>query len=87
MCGNVMYRKICHSLAPSIFAASMTSSGRLCRPARRMSIMNGVHCQISDSSIATSGASLIQSGCGGLSDPNRFQTAVRRPLNNPYSGL
>ena len=31
--------------------------------------------------------SLIQSGCGGLSEPNRPQIQVSAPLNRPYSGL
>ena len=31
-----------------MLAASIASPGRLCRPASRISIMNGVHCQISD---------------------------------------
>ena len=62
-----MYRKICQALAPSIRAASMTSSGRLCSPASRISIMNGVHCQTSATiDRATAGAWLIQSGCGAF---------------------
>ena len=50
-----MCRKICHGLAPSILAASMTSSGRPCSPASRISIMNGVHCQISATMIDSLG--------------------------------
>ena len=50
-----MFQKICQLLAPSILAASTTSSGRLWRPASRISIMNGVHCQTSAAMIAQSG--------------------------------
>ena len=60
-----MLRKICQPLAPSIRAASITSSGRPCSPASRISIMNGVHCQTSAKMTAHSGMLLIQSGCGG----------------------
>jgi len=59
-----MFQKICQLVAPSILAASTTSRGRLWRPASRISIMNGVHCQTSAAMIAHSGAWLIQSGCG-----------------------
>lgn len=82
-----MYRKICQVLAPSILAASMTSSGRLCRPASRISIMNGVHCQTSAASTAPSGIELIQSGCGGWSAPKSRHKPVSAPLSRPYSGL
>jgi hypothetical protein len=78
-----MWTNTCQSLAPSIRAASTSSGSRLCSPASRISIMNGVHCQISDASTADSGMSEIQSGCGALSPPIQCS----RPLNRPYSGL
>ena len=40
--------------------------------------MNGVHCQISDASTASSGVLGIQSGCGGSSLPNSFQSRSAR---------
>ena len=64
-------------------AASITSSGRLCNPASRISIMNGVHCQIRVTSMAPSGKVEIQSGCGGLAEPNSCQIQVSTPLISP----
>ena len=43
-CGSVMKRKVWMPSARSILAASSTSPGWDCRPASRISIMNGVHC-------------------------------------------
>ena len=54
-CGSVMKRNVCQAPAPSTRLASMTSPGWLCRPASRMSIMNGVHCQTSETTTATIG--------------------------------
>ena len=82
-CGSVMLLKICQLLAPSMRAASTTSRGRLCRPASRMSIMKGVHCQTSAAMIDHSGLLVIQSGWGA-SGP---KTHLSRPLKRPYSGL
>ena len=45
--------------------------------------MNGVHCQISATSMAISGLFVSQSGCGGLSCPNSFHSALMLPLSNP----
>ena len=49
--------------------------------------MNGVHCQTSAKITDQSGMLLIQSGCGGLSEPKIPHTQVSRPLKRPYSGL
>ena len=49
--------------------------------------MNGVHCQISATMIVSLGVLVIQSGWGGLSEPNSRQTQVIVPLSRPYSGL
>ena len=45
-CGKVIDRNSCQPPAPSTDAASMISGSRDCRPASRISIMNGVHCQM-----------------------------------------
>lgn len=74
-----MWVKICHGEAPSMRAASTTSIGRLCSPASRMSIMNGVHCHTSEATIAISGLFVIQSGCGASSP----RTVRSSPLNRP----
>jgi len=63
------------------------SRGWLCNPASRISIMNGVHCQISATSTETRGAVLMMSGCGALAEPNRPHTELSVPLMSPYSGL
>ena len=78
-----MLVKICQLLAPSMRAASTTSIGRDCKPANRMSIMNGVHCQTMAKMIDHIGCWLIQSGCAAPF-PNSF---VNMPLKRPYSGL
>ena len=76
MCGSVMLVKVCHPDAPSTWAASITSPGRDCRPASRISVMNGVHCQISSNSTARRGNWVSQSTRG---PPTRAST----PLKNP----
>ena len=45
--GRVMRQNRCQTEAPSMRAASITSSGRLCSPASRIRYTNGVHCQAS----------------------------------------
>ena len=44
--GKVILLKVYHGVAPSTFAASKASLGKLLRPASRTNIENGVHCQI-----------------------------------------
>ncbi len=73
--------------APSIRAASIASAARLWSPASRISIMKGVHCQISDTSTAASGELVIQSGCGGSWLPNSPHIHVSAPLSSPYEAL
>ena len=45
--------------------------------------MNGVHCQISDTSMAIFGAVESQSTWGAPSEPKSFQIALRVPLSRP----
>ena len=45
--GSEMWRNVCQKLAPSIFAASYGSTGRLARPPSTISMTSGVHCQVS----------------------------------------
>ena len=45
--GSVMCQKAWSAVAPSMRAASYGSWGRLARPARAISMMRGVHCQMS----------------------------------------
>ena len=87
MCGSVMWVNICQWLAPSTAAASRTSPGRDCRPASRISVMNGVHCQIRVTSMELSGNWVIQSTCGALSLPKMPQIQVITPLSSPKIGL
>ena len=42
-----MSRKVCQREAPSILAASKTSCGMACRPARSMTMMKGIEYQAS----------------------------------------
>ncbi len=79
MCGKVMYRNTCHGEQPSILAASMTSSGLLCSPASRISIMNGVHSHTRETTIDVLGQSEIQSGCTAFGP----KTIRSSPLNRP----
>ncbi len=82
MCGSVMWVNVCQVVAPSTRAASMTSGSRDCSPANKISIMNGVHCQISWASTMILGWSVSQSGCGAV-PPNRSQIQVSVPLSRP----
>ena len=45
--GRVINQSIWALLAPSIIAASYGSPGRAARPARVISMISGVHCQVS----------------------------------------
>ena len=45
--GNVIWRNICQTLAPSRIAASYGSCGRLAMPPSTISITSEVHCQVS----------------------------------------
>ena len=45
--GTVRRKKICTAEAPSTAAARKGPTGKACRPARKASIMKGVHCQMS----------------------------------------
>ena len=67
--GNVTRRRICQYEAPSTRAASNGSLGSPARPAITISVINGVHSQISTS--ASDGITLaepaIQSGSGKFS--------------------
>src|SRR5215208_5999311 len=45
--GSVISQSICALLAPSITAASYGSCGKAARPARQISMISGVHCQVS----------------------------------------
>src|SRR5213594_3600539 len=50
--GSVMCQSACNGVAPSRWAASYGSRGRLARPASAMSMISGVHCQTSTSASA-----------------------------------
>ena len=49
--------------------------------------MNGVHCQISVTSMEVSGNWVIQSTWGALSLPKMPHTQVSTPLSSPKIGL
>ena len=55
--GKVMCRKICQRLAPSMEAASVSSSGMPCRPARNIIAQNGVLAQTTATTTAHSARS------------------------------
>ena len=50
--GSVKRRKACRLVAPSTAAARYGVTGSDCSPAKKASIMNGVHCQTSTSTSA-----------------------------------
>src|SRR5690242_13434565 len=52
--GIVMCQNLCMVVAPSRWAASYGSRGRLASPASAMSMISGVHCQTSTSASAYS---------------------------------
>src|SRR6478735_5646541 len=72
-CGSVRCRKIAQGVAPSIWAASTVSMGRDCKPASRMSIMNGVHCHTRETTTAARGAWDSRSSCGAALLPKSEQ--------------
>src|SRR5260221_6436576 len=47
MSGNVIFQNVCQGLAPSTFAASETSAGSACSPARSRIMMKGIRTQAS----------------------------------------
>ncbi len=77
--GSVTQRMICHSLAPSIRAASTGSSDSPASPASTISVIIGVHCQTSTS---TSEASTVfwcdTHNPGG--NPNEVSTKLKKPI-------
>nr|BFF21379.1 hypothetical protein GCM10025730_49000 [Promicromonospora thailandica] len=68
--GSVMAVKVRNAPAPSTAAASSTSLFWACRPASRMSMANGVYCQVSTRMIVTIGTSVFQATGGRPTRPS-----------------
>ena len=65
--GSLTRKIICHQFAPSMRAASSTSPGSAWSPAMTMMKMNGVHCQMSVSTMAKNASSGSPSQtCGSM---------------------